>query len=327
MKKIITAGAALVLALALASPTAAFATEEEVPVSAPLTTEQEAPAPETPVVPDEPVSEAQEPAPVIPDPVVEEPAPVVEPEVIPAPPVSTLTAPAVETFTDESELPDHVCDEAGYETKVDAKGDPATVSYTAPEGFLVDSYCVKAGTTKHIVPVSPASASVTIDHPEKDSVSHYQVRLIEKPVIAEPRACVGVGDWYTESDDLAPVQTTEGLQFQSIDGQATGYRVHVDGNLQGWEPVSFVATGGTEQFFFRIVIDASADGGPSYKSLSFPGYTTIDQDSVSYQFGESIAATAARFPNAVITSGSRRTLALRLTTSLCSSPCRDRAPR
>lgn len=69
----------------------------------------------------------------------------------------------------------------GYEAKVDTVGDPATVSYTAPTGYLVDSYCVKAATDPVIVQVVPPSATVTIDHPTKDSVSHYQVHLITVP--------------------------------------------------------------------------------------------------------------------------------------------------
>lgn len=74
MKKVITAGAAIVLALALASPAAAFADEVEAPVSAPLATEQEAVAPEAPAPASEPAEEATAP---------EEVAPVAE--------VSTLT--------------------------------------------------------------------------------------------------------------------------------------------------------------------------------------------------------------------------------------------
>lgn len=295
MKKVITAGAALMLALALAGPTAAMADEVVAPVSDPLTTEQEVQVPEAPASLPDPVSEPQEVAPEE-APVTPEPP---APEVIPAPPVSTLSAPEVAPLGQ----PDMICDEAGYETKVDTVGDPATVEYTAPEGFLVDSYCVKASTTKVIVPVNPASATVTIDHPEVPSVSHYQVRLVEKPKVGvQPRACTSIGAWYTEHDDLAPVLTTEGLSFTSVGGKATGYRVPVDGNLQGWSPVSFVATGGTEQFFFRIVIDAKADGGKAYQSLSFPGYTTIDSSSVAYQTGTSIATIAETWPNAVVKS-------------------------
>lgn len=133
-------------------------------------------------------------------------------------------------------------------------------------------------------------------------VEHPAVTCEEEPVSVTPQACVGAGDWYTEGDDLAPVATPEGLVFAGGSGKAVGYRTPVTGNLQGWAPVSFDATGGTEQFFFRVVIDASADGGPAYKSLSFPGYTTIDSSSVSYQYGETLAQTALRFPNNKVTS-------------------------
>jgi hypothetical protein len=70
----------------------------------------------------------------------------------------------------------------GWQTKVDTPNpDPATVPYTAPEGKLVAEYCVKAGPGYETVQVTPPSATVTIDHPVKDSVSHYQVRLVDAP--------------------------------------------------------------------------------------------------------------------------------------------------
>ena len=88
----------------------------------------------------------------------------------------------------------------GWSAKVDTAGNPATVSYTAPAGFLVDQYCVKAGQPQNgggavIVVVTPPSASVTIDHPTKDSVSHYVVHLVPVPALASaaisvtPAAC------------------------------------------------------------------------------------------------------------------------------------------
>ncbi len=193
---------------------------------------------------------------------------------------------------------------------------------TAPEGMLIDRYCVKAGTTKHLIEVSPASASVDIDHPDKDSVSHYQVHIVPKPVTETPtpRACVGVGAWYTEADDLAPEQTKDGLLFAGGSGKAVGIPRSRGRQPPGAEEsLTFSNTGGTEQFFFRIVIDASADGGKAYQSLSFPGYSTITKDSVSYQFGESIAATA--LPLRTLSSSrsdSRPTPVLRLTTRPCS---------
>jgi len=58
-----------------------------------------------------------------------------------------------------------------------------TLVYTAPAGFLVGSYCVKAGSANQgegpvIRQVNPPKAKVTIDHPTKDSISHYSVKLV-----------------------------------------------------------------------------------------------------------------------------------------------------
>lgn len=176
MKKVLTAGAALVLALALASPTAALADEVEAPVSAPLTTEQEA------VVPED-----QAPAPL---------------------PAAEVVAPEVSTLTNEPQgQPEFICDEdgEGWQSKVDWDGD-GNPTVTAPEGFLIDSYCVKAGTVGVIRDVSPASASVEIDHPEKDSVSHYQVHLIPAPVEEDPDPV------------FVPCTSTESIHNTTLDG-------------------------------------------------------------------------------------------------------------
>jgi hypothetical protein len=84
--------------------------------------------------------------------------------------------------------PDIICTEGGdgWQDKVDTTGDPATVEVTAPAGFLIDGYCVKAGSgddAKHIIWIEPTAVAV-IDHPIKDSVSHFQVHLI--PIPDEP---------------------------------------------------------------------------------------------------------------------------------------------
>lgn len=87
-----------------------------------------------------------------------------------------------------ADQPSFICTETGegWQAKVDTTGDPATVTVTAPEGFLIDAYCVKAGAAedaKVIVQVIPPAATVVIDHPTKDSVSHYQIHLI--PIVEE----------------------------------------------------------------------------------------------------------------------------------------------
>jgi hypothetical protein len=135
-------------------------------------------------------------------------------------------------------------------------------------------------------------------------IEHPAVTCEEEPVEVAPVVCVPSGIWYTEGDDNEPVQVEDGLAFYSAgDGKAVGYRQVVGGNLQGWDSVSFAANGDLSQFFFRITVDLSADGGPAYKSLSIPGTTTITQASEVYQFpGLAIADVAALYPNNVITS-------------------------
>ncbi len=71
--------------------------------------------------------------------------------------------------------------------KIDTTGDPATVEVTAPEGKLIDHYCVKAGPGYELIDVNPALKTVIVDHPTKDSVSHYSLRYIDAPAEPDPK--------------------------------------------------------------------------------------------------------------------------------------------
>jgi hypothetical protein len=69
--------------------------------------------------------------------------------------------------------------------KIDTTGDPLSVTVTAPAGYLIDGYCVKAGSVQQgngpeYVSVSPPSASVTITHSTGKAVSHYSYSLTPK---------------------------------------------------------------------------------------------------------------------------------------------------
>jgi hypothetical protein len=74
---------------------------------------------------------------------------------------------------------DQVCD--GLDSgKVDTTGNPPTVTVEAPEGMLIDAYCVKAGSTSAgdgpvYVTVDPPVKSITLGHPSGKDVSHYSV--------------------------------------------------------------------------------------------------------------------------------------------------------
>ena len=88
----------------------------------------------------------------------------------------------------ENNTCDDIVSGSGWETKVEPGGEQSTISYTAPDGYLVDMYCVKTGSVNQsdygpvIVPVDPPSASVLIDYPEPEdkqkAISHYVIHLI-----------------------------------------------------------------------------------------------------------------------------------------------------
>jgi hypothetical protein len=126
--------------------------------------------------------------------------------------------------------PDTICPELSS-GKIETTGDPATVEYTAPEGYVVDYYCVKAGTTSVTVQVEPPSATVIIDHPDVDSVSHYSVHYIpiEVPEVnycnpAERPDGMSIAQWLSEGqfDGADCFTITPNLQCGSFDATVDG---------------------------------------------------------------------------------------------------------
>jgi LPXTG-motif cell wall-anchored protein len=97
----------------------------------------------------------------------------------------------------------------GWDEKVEGDfddGDPA-LTVTAPEGFLIDKYCVKTGSSNQgdgpvIVDVNPPAETVTIDHPTKEGVSHFMVHLIEAPEVC-PEGTDNAGQVIPEGETVA----------------------------------------------------------------------------------------------------------------------------
>jgi hypothetical protein len=83
---------------------------------------------------------------------------------------------------------DQVCSELSE--KFEEPGKKTKVTVTAPNGFLIDQYCAKAGSANQglgpeYVNVDPAQKSVTISHSSGKDLSHYSVSYVEDPN-AEP---------------------------------------------------------------------------------------------------------------------------------------------
>ncbi|HET7691358.1 MAG TPA: hypothetical protein VFK41_13320 [Nocardioidaceae bacterium] len=82
---------------------------------------------------------------------------------------------------------DQVCSELDS-GKINTTGDPETVTVEAPEGFLIDGYCVKAGSANSgdgpvYIDVDPPVAELTFGYPGGKAVSHYAVSYV--PVVTE----------------------------------------------------------------------------------------------------------------------------------------------
>jgi hypothetical protein len=68
--------------------------------------------------------------------------------------------------------------------KIDVSGDHTTLTLTAPDGYLISGYCVKAGSVNQdegpeYYAVEPPAASVEISHSTGKAISHYSYTLVE----------------------------------------------------------------------------------------------------------------------------------------------------
>ena len=73
---------------------------------------------------------------------------------------------------------------AGTSGKIDVSGDDTTLTITAPDGYVITGYCVKAGSAKQgngpeSYVVDPPVTSVVISHSSGKGISHYSYTLEE----------------------------------------------------------------------------------------------------------------------------------------------------
>jgi hypothetical protein len=74
--------------------------------------------------------------------------------------------------------------------KVDVGGDQTSIVVTAPTGYLISEYCVKAGSIQQgdgpeYYSVNPPAPSVTISHSSGKAISHYSLTLVQIPTPTE----------------------------------------------------------------------------------------------------------------------------------------------
>jgi hypothetical protein len=177
MKKILATVSAVVLSLAMvAMPSIAMA--DDVESTETVTTETVT----TETVTTETVTEPETTEPETTEPET------TEPQIAQSQTREVSSSKPEDTGPPEDLLCTDLTDGLGYEAKVDVgENDPVTI--TIPDGFTLVAYCVKAGTQPIIIDSNDDAPNdgilpfvgpgdFIIDHPIKDSVSHYQLKLI-----------------------------------------------------------------------------------------------------------------------------------------------------
>ncbi|WP_207904575.1 hypothetical protein [Agromyces fucosus] len=175
---------------------------------------------------------------------------------------------AVGALPAQAAQPDFICEplDSG---KIDTTGSPATVTVTAPAGQLIDGYCVKAGTTKYFVPVVPPQATVVIDHPDKDSVSHYSYSYFT-PTTPDPEKLAIPGDpaWAdkcgTDADGFTLPSDTD-----DIDWSTTGLVGGIERLTATVKGTKTFTDGATTKTFEHVFTDEDCD--PTTETATLDG--------------------------------------------------------
>jgi hypothetical protein len=291
MKKILATVSAVVLSLAMvAMPSVAMADDTEsteTVTTETVTTETETTEPETT------------------EPETTEPE-TTEPEIAQSQSRVVASSKPEDTGPPEDLLCTDITTGLGYEAKVDVSAnDPVTVSI--PAGFTLVAYCVKAGTEPIIIDdnddapndgtlpfVGPGD--FIIDHPNKDSVSHYQLLLVAtQPIPATPDAT-----FVDESCDVENDVLTKGVITVDLTVVGVTYSI-----TQGGNPVAFDAvTGKTGPLTagLEYIVTATADPGyeltdPSYEEKFTPFSAAIDCETLGLVIPEASQDPGCELPS------------------------------
>jgi hypothetical protein len=97
----------------------------------------------------------------------------------------------------------------------------AFLTFSAPAGYAIYKYCVKAGSQQSgggamIIDVTPPSATVVIDHPNVNSVSHF----VAYYVAIEGGVWCSPGFWRNNPLRVAQTGVDMGATFASVFGSA-----------------------------------------------------------------------------------------------------------
>ena len=142
--------------------------------------------------------------------------------------------------------------------KVDVEGDHTTLVVTAPDGYLIIGYCVKAGSAKQglgpeFVEVDPPATQVTISHSSGKDISHYTLETVEAESTPEPTE---PGTEPTEPG-VEPVDGDEPVEESPAPGEAEGATPAPAGDTTE----ELAATGASTVIGFTLIALALVGGG------------------------------------------------------------------
>lgn len=167
--------------------------------------------------------------------------------------------------------------------KVDVSGEHTTLVVTAPDGYLITGYCVKAGSANQglgpeDVVVDPPAAEVTISHSSGKAISHYTLITVKAEPTPEPSAPgeepTVPGEEPTEDTGAEPStpaveETEEGNAPTEESAPVAGDDATTSPSAE--EPDVLAATGASTVVGFTLIALALVGGGVTLLMLRRKG--------------------------------------------------------
>ncbi|WP_157602893.1 LPXTG cell wall anchor domain-containing protein [Promicromonospora kroppenstedtii] len=162
--------------------------------------------------------------------------------------------------------------------KVDVQGDHKTLVVTAPDGYLITGYCVKAGSANQglgpeFVEVDPPATQVTISHSSGKDISHYTLETIKAEPTPEPSVPGEEPGTEPSEPGEEPEPTEPGTEptepgVEPVDGGEPVGESPAPGEAEGATPApagdaaeELAATGASTVIGFTLIALALVGGG------------------------------------------------------------------
>lgn len=215
--------------------------------------------------------------------------------------MTATTANAASGTVAQSGNDGQVCD--GLDSgKIDTPNNPQSVTVTAPDGMLIDGYCVKAGSALQgdgpvYVDVAPPQKSITFSYPGGKAISHYAVSYTDAPPNSETTECDTVTVTIRETEQVPVTETVTEMATTKTTKTVTATETVTEPGAtetvtEPGDTVTVTQPGETQTIVNTITLPASTE------TVTLPGTTaTVTQPGETVTVTNTVTNTVSVAPS------------------------------